>query len=283
MRTALLFPGQGAQRAGMGELVATHRPDLMAALEAELGAEPFERLDEGTDVVQPALYCAGLASWRALQDQGVEADVFAGHSLGEITALAAAETIDARYGLELVMLRGRLIAAEAERQGNGGMLAVIGGELADVQQLAVRHRVYLANDNSPGQAVLSGEKPSLELASEEGRELGLRTLALDVHGAFHSPAMQGAVPQFKQHLDTLSFDQRKPVYSCLTAAPFENFRTQLADAITGMVRWRELLQRLYADGVRTFIDAGPGRVMRGLVKHTLADDVTILTTKELGL
>jgi [acyl-carrier-protein] S-malonyltransferase len=282
MRTALLFPGQGAQSADMCELVTRRRPDLLSALEAALGADPFDRLDEGTDVVQPALYCAGLAAWQALREQAVEVDVFAGHSLGEITALAAAEIIDAERGLELVLLRGRLIAAEAQRQGNGSMLAVIGGELSDVRQLAERHDVHLANDNSPGQAVLSGEQPRLERASEEGRRLGLRTVALDVHGAFHSPAMQGAVAEFRRHLDTLSFDHRKPVYSCLTAAPFENFRTQLAEAITGMVRWRELLQRLYADGVRTFIDGGPGRVMKGLVKHTLPGDVTIMTTKDFA-
>ncbi len=279
--TAVLFPGQGPQSAEMGEVVERRRPELARALERAVGPRPYERLD-ATDAAQPAVYCASLAGWSVIERSGVEPDVFAGHSLGEFAAAAAAEAVDAERALELVVARGRITAAAASRNGAGGMVAVMGGTLDAVRPIAIGCGVVVANDNSPRQIVLSGRRDRLEKAAAKAIEQGFRAVPLNVAGAFHSPDMVDAAVRFQRELDRVPFrTPRRPVFSGITAQPFVDFRRQLADALTEMVRWRELLLRLHRRGVRTFIDAGPGKVMAGLVKHTLSG-VEIRTISDFG-
>ena len=156
------------------------------------------------------------------------------------------------------------------------MVALLGAESALVQELAEAHAVQVANDNSPRQQVLSGPGSRLAGLAADARRLGLRCVPLAVQGAFHSPAMAGAVEEFEAALATVEFDEPElPVYSCITAAPFDDIRARLAEALVSTVRWRETLHALFDSGARRFVDVGPGRVMCGLVKHTLSAAETL--------
>jgi [acyl-carrier-protein] S-malonyltransferase len=282
MKTAVMFPGQGVQHPRMAGPVLHDRPDLARALERALGPRPFRRLAEGTRVVQPAVFCASVVSWLALRRAGVTADVYAGHSLGEIAALVAAEAIDAEQGLEIVVARGRLTAQAAAGDAGGGMLVVMQGDLATVQGIAERCEVVVANDNSPRQIVLSGSRAALRRAEDESRRLGLQIAELDVEGAFHSQAMRAAGADFRALLDGVAFRAPQvPVYSGVSAEPFEDIPRELTASLTSMVRWREVLLNLHRDGVRTFVDAGPDKVLAGLARRTLAG-VEVLTAADVG-
>jgi acyl transferase domain-containing protein len=236
-----------------------------------VGDDPFARAGEGTNFAQPAIFCASLAGWHALGcPQG---DLMAGHSLGELAALVAAGALDERDGLELVVLRGRLMHDAGRHAGDGGMVAVLGRGAADhAHEIADAHELTVANDNSPQQVVLSGPRAELPAAVEQAKELGLRAMQLDVTGAFHSPMMASAVPEFSAALEKIEFAQpRVTVISAVTVRPFEDPRQELTDALTMPVRWRETMLALHERGAGRFIEVGPGRVLTGLAKRTLAD------------
>jgi [acyl-carrier-protein] S-malonyltransferase len=271
--SAILFPGQGSQTADMRDLVERVRPDLLEMAVQAVGEDPFPRADEGTHYAQPAIFCASLAGWEA-PGRPIEA-FMAGHSLGELGALVAAGALDEREGLELVALRGRLMhqsGLEAE-DGEGGMIAVLGAGASDhAPELAETHGLTVANDNSPMQVVISGAKSRLPDALAHAKELGLRAMELDVTGAFHSPMMAGAVPEFERALADVTFTQptSTTVISAVTAQPFTDPRRELADALTMPVRWREVMLTLHELGAERFVDVGPGRVLTGLAKRTLS-------------
>ncbi len=265
--TAILFPGQGSQTPEMRDVVAEHTPELLSEVVELVGEDPFSRADEGTMYAQPAIFCASLAGWNALGSP--PGDFMAGHSLGELAALVAAGALSSRDGLALVVLRGRLMQAA----GEGGMIALLGPGAADrAPALAQAHGLAVANDNSPQQVVLSGERRALPSAITEAKELGLRTMELPVTGAFHSPMMAAAVPEFRAALERVELsDPRVPVMSAVTTRPFDDIRARLAEALTMPVRWRETMLALHARGVERFVEVGPGRVLTGLVKRTLRD------------
>ena len=270
-RTAILFPGQGSQAPEMRDAVARVRPDLLALAVEVVGEDPFPRVEDGTNFAQPAIFCASLAGWAALGKPA--GDLMAGHSLGEFGALVAAGSLEERDGLELVTLRGQLMRDAGERAGDGGMVALLGagaadhaGELAEAQGLAV------ANDNCPTQVVLSGARGALPEAAEAAEELGLRAMLLPVTGAFHSPMMQAAVPEFTAALERVEFaEPRVTVLSAVTAQPFDDIRARLAEGLTMPVRWRETMLELHRLGADRFVEVGPGRILTGLAKRTLAD------------
>jgi [acyl-carrier-protein] S-malonyltransferase len=275
--TALLFPGQGSQTADMRELVARARPKLLEQAIEEVGADPFERVEEGTAFTQPALYCASLAGWAAAGRPVT--DLMAGHSLGELAALAAAGSVSEADGLALAVTRGRVMQEAAENGPPGGMLAVL-GKGKGIPALAERLRLTIANDNAPGQVVLSGPREALKEARGELKRAGLRTIPLRVRGAFHSPAMEPAVPVFRAALAEVAFKPpRVAVLSSTTARPFDDIRRRLAEALVRPVRWREALIALREAGARRFLEAGPGSVLTGLVRRTL-DDVQADTIAE---
>ncbi|HLH67061.1 MAG TPA: ACP S-malonyltransferase [Solirubrobacteraceae bacterium] len=270
-KTAILFPGQGSQTPQMRELVARVRPDLLELVAGMVGEDPFPRAGDGTDFAQPAIFCASLAGWEELGRPSAE--LMAGHSLGELAALVAAGALDERDGLALVVLRGRLMERAGRIAGEGGMVAVLGdGASERAGEIAQAHGLTVANDNSPQQVVLSGARSRLGDAAEHARRLGLRAMQLDVTGAFHSPMMASALPEFERALERVEF--RKPratVVSAVTARPFADPRRELADALTMPVRWRETLLALRDLGAERFVDVGPGRVLSGLAKRTLRD------------
>ena len=273
---AVLFPGQGAQVPDLRERVAAVRPDLLERCLALVGEDPFARLADSTRFAQPAIFCGSIAALRPLGDDVV---AVAGHSLGELAALVAAGALDEDDALELVVERGRLMA----EAGGGSMLAILGADPEQAEALAAAHGVVVANDNAPGQLVLSGDEDRLRAARRAARAEGLKSLPLGVAGAFHSPAMEPAVDPFRAALASVTFRApRVPVISGLTAAPMGDPRVALADALTGPVRFRAVLERLWADGVRTFIDAGPGTVLAGLVRRTLSDATARAHDEELA-
>jgi malonyl CoA-acyl carrier protein transacylase len=269
--TAVLFPGQGSQVASMRELVASVRPDLLLQITPLVGEDPFARVDESTRFAQPAIFCASLAGWERVRDH-VDPVAFAGHSLGELSALVAAGALDERDGLRLVALRGALMALAGESAGGGTILALLGTSPSHAAAMAARHGVSLANDNAPGQIVLSGAPDALGAVKDEAAREGLRTIDLDVAGAFHSPQMQEAVIPFREALDEVEFRTPQiPVISCATAQPFVDPRAELAAALLRPVRWRETMGALAASGVKTFVDAGPGRVLAKLATRCVPD------------
>ena len=269
--TAILFPGQGSQSRDMREQVARVRPDLLSLVTELVGEDPFLRAEDGTGYAQPAIFCASLTGWAALGRP--DGDLMAGHSLGELGALVAAGCLRERDGLELVVLRGRLMQEAGERTGDGGMVALLGAGAAEhAEELAGANGLSVANDNSPQQIVLSGARSALPAAVAAARELGLRAMELPVTGAFHSPMMEGAVPEFAAALRAVEVrEPRVPVLSAVTAEPFDDVRRRLADALVKPVRWRETLLELHRRGAERFVEVGPGRVLTGLAKRTLSD------------
>jgi [acyl-carrier-protein] S-malonyltransferase len=271
-RTAVLFPGQGSHVDGMGDMVAAADPQLHARCLELVGDDAFARAGEDTRFAQPAIFCASLA---AGVHRTVDADaVYAGHSLGELTALTAAGVLSVDDGLRLVVERGRLMAGAAAQQGDGGMTALLKGTPEQAQAIAAAHGVVVANDNAPGQLVLSGSRAKLDDAAAAAKEQGLRVLRLDVAGAFHSPAMAAAADGFTAALADVELrDARVPVVSCATTRPFTDVRAELAAALTSPVLWRQTLLALRDDGVTEFVDAGPGQILAGTVKRTIGETV----------
>jgi [acyl-carrier-protein] S-malonyltransferase len=263
---ALLFPGQGSQTADMRDAVQSQLPDLLELARSEVSDDLFERAGEGTRWAQPAIFCAALAGYELLKGR-YQADLMAGHSLGEITALVAADALDSADGLRLVAARGRLMQ---EARG-GGMIAVrVRGDRGPVEEVAAATGLTIANDNAPDQLVLSGALDALDRAEESLSERKVRAKRLPVGGAFHSPLMEPAIAPFREVVEGIDFrEPRVPVFSCVTAAPFEDVREQLVAALTHPVRWTDVMSALRDAGATTYVETGPGRVLTNLVRKSL--------------
>lgn len=262
-----MFPGQGSQVAGMRDAVAEHCPELLDNAFSSLGDCPFEHIDEGTRFAQPAVYCAAIAGWVGAGRP--QFDYVAGHSLGELAALVAAGCMSADDGLGLAVIRGRLMQQAAERGPKGGMMALVGDDRA-ARTIARLSGLPITNDNAPGQIVVSGPDWRLGAAAARAKTAQLRAIRLRIQGAFHTQAMRSALPDFRAALANVDFSPPlMPVFSSITASPFDDVRSRLASALTHPVRWRGTLASLDQVGVRRYIEAGPGRVLSGLVKRTI--------------
>lgn len=283
-RIGLLFAGQGAQTVGMGKDLATKYPaaaDLFARADEILG-RPLSRIafdgpDEDlvqTSNCQPALFVHGLACLAALRQEigQFAVQAAAGLSLGEFTAHAAAGTFDFETGLRLVAERG-LFMQEACEQSSGGMAAMIGADESAVRSLAAETDVDVANLNSPGQIVISGESAKVSLAVSLAKEHGIRLAkTLNVAGAYHSRLMNSVflkLGEAMQHtaLQTPSFTVICNVDAAPVRTPAE-IRSSLQDQVTGTVRWTETIEYL-ADEERCdlFIELGPGGILAGLLNR----------------
>ncbi|HEU4658640.1 MAG TPA: ACP S-malonyltransferase [Capillimicrobium sp.] len=262
---AILFPGQGSQTDGMDEGLRDD-PLMVRGLEL-LGFDPFARLSEGTRYQQPAIFLCSVVAW---ERSGIAAPVAAaGHSLGEYAALVAAGAIDFDAAVRLVALRGDAMARAGEAPGGAGsMVAVLGEDDDAVREAALEHGLTVANDNAPGQIVLSGPVAAVE-AVDAGP---LRTRRLDVSGAFHSPLMAPAAEELAAALEEVEIrEPRFPVLSNGTAAPFADIRAELVENLLSPVRWRETVLALRELGADDFAELGPGRVLSGLVKRILRE------------
>jgi malonyl CoA-acyl carrier protein transacylase len=268
--TALLFPGQGSQTSTMAATATAQLPELIGQAAGELGVDPFEEIAAGTHFAQPALFIAGLAHWKAAGEP--EAEFYAGHSLGELPALVAAGALEASAGLRLAVVRGRLME-EASAVRPGGMVAALGGADEVVRKVAGDFDLTLANDNAPGQMVLSGDAEKVGEARKALRAEGAKAIRLPVAGAFHSPLMEPAVPGYKEILDATEFIPAPGAFSCITAAPFDDVRADLLSALTEPVRWRDTLVAMYDAGARAFVETGPGDILTGLSRRTLGEEL----------
>lgn len=267
--TAVLFPGQGSHADGMEEPWITS-PRLQRGLEL-LDYDPFSRLDEGTRYQQPAIFLCSVAAWDArLEDVDAEPPVAAaGHSLGEYAALVAAGTLTFEDALRVVDIRASAMD-RANELVPGGMVALLGGDIDVARTLARRTGLHVANDNAPGQVVLSGREEGVEQAIELGREFEVRARRLPVSAAFHTPLMAPAADELAEALATADVAEPAfPVISNSTVEPFGDVRSELVANLLAPVRFRETLLRLSDDGVAEFEEVGPGRVLAGLVRRTV--------------
>lgn len=283
---AVLFPGQGSQKVGMGlthyESDATFK-SVVEAADRQLGYSlsdimfqgPIETLTE-TRFTQPAIFVHSVALFKSLD---FTPDFAAGHSLGEFSALTAAEVMDFETALSLVALRGELMQ-DAGIQQPGAMAAVIGMEDDVVDEICRNAEqttgkpVVSANYNCPGQLVISGDSDAVILAVELAKEKGCRIAKmLPVSGAFHSPLMKPAYERFEQFLRTITFRKPAfPVFSNYTAEASKNpdlLKENLLHQLVNPVKWTQIVRNMAEKGVLEFIEVGPGSVLQGLVKRTL--------------
>jgi [acyl-carrier-protein] S-malonyltransferase len=294
-RIALLFAGQGAQAVGMGRDLAAQYPaaaELFREADTILGRSLTVVAFDGpeselvkTANCQPALFVHGLACLAALRAEIGEFPVHAaaGLSLGEFTAHAAAGTFGFADGLRLVAERGRLMQEACERS-SGAMAAMIGGDESAVRQLAAECGVDVANINSPGQIVLSGEASRIDAAVAAAKDKGIRKAAkLNVAGAYHSRLMQSAADALAPKLaQTPMRHPAFPVVANVTARPVvepAEVRAALSAQVTGSVRWTETIEFLVdSEKVELFLEFGPGGVLAGLVKRTRKDTPVLSIT-----
>jgi len=282
-QVAFVFPGQGSQYVGMGRDLYEAYPEARAIFDqadeilgfplSELCFEgPAEKLND-TINTQPAIFTMSVACLRALNPSlSLDPLFVAGHSLGEYTALVAAEALTFADGLKLVRERGRLMK-EAGKKNPGGMAAIIGLDARTVERICQEASgVQIANYNSPGQIVISGHREALEQAMGLARERGAkRVIPLAVSIAAHSPLMRPAAQEFRRAVEATSLRRaRIPVVANVTAEPTtepEEIREALVRQLTSPVRWVESVERMIEGGVDTFVEIGPKSVLTGLIRR----------------
>jgi [acyl-carrier-protein] S-malonyltransferase len=306
---AYIYPGQGSQAVGMGKALADVSPEAAAAWQeadealgeplARLAWEgPAEELDQTVNA-QPALLAASIAAQRALETalDGVASaygppSYYAGHSMGQYSAMVAAGVIELADAMRLVRERGRLMQVSS---GDGAMAAIIGlpGEKEDelVAVGAAKGIITIANRNSPGQIVISGERAAVEAAADAAKGLGARRgLVLPVSVAAHSPLMADAADGLRQALADVTFKTPKaPLLAnadSIVLSDGEACRDELIDHLTRGVDWVTAVEAMAAAGTEIFVEVGPGKVLTGLVRRIAKDATTVAIddiTTERGL
>lgn len=276
---AALFPGQGIPAAQVLEGLPEEDRYVQSANEV-LGYPLRSRVQVAvqtgskltTVLAQPAIFVASMVAYRRATEEGANFDFVAGHSLGEFAALAAGEAFSFRRGLALVQTRATAME-KAARANPGGMAAIIGLGRDKVEDIATRSGLALANDNAPGQLVVSGTDEGLAAAATIVAAEGGRIVRLEVSGPFHTPAMDAAAEELKVALEATDIrSPRIPALSNLSASPYRapgEIRQLLIQQVNNPVRWRSCIEWLWENGVREFVDVGPGRVVDGLARRTL--------------
>lgn len=293
---AFLFPGQGSQSVGMGKALAdasTAARELFQEVDDALKQNLFRIMIEGpeseltlTENAQPAIMANAIATLRVMQREGGfslsdKGDYVAGHSLGEYSALCAAEAFDLGTTARLVKLRGQAMQA-AVPVGEGAMAALLGADIEKAQALAYAAAqgevCTVANDNDPSQVVISGHRGAIERAVAMVKEHGIkRGMLLPVSAPFHCPLMQPAADVMAQALaESVINPPLLPVYANVLAAPIadpDEIRARLVEQVTGRVRWRESVAAMWEAGVTEFVELG-GKVLGPMVKR-IAPDATV--------
>lgn len=294
-RTAVVFPGQGSQRPGMLDSVPSNDAfeRLLDAGEALSGLELREIAAIGgvedladTRIAQPLLFLTDWAWGVAVLEAGLEPIAVAGHSLGELCALTIAGVFSPEAGLELVVERSKLMA-HAAASTPGGMAAVLGLDASSIDEaISGMDDLWVANDNSPSQVVISGSSASLAAADEILTDAGARrVIELKVAGPFHSPLMESAQSAFEDILGQAEFnDATIPVLNNTDPSPTQDagvIRERLSRQITSPVRWTDTMSALASDEGVTLVEAGPGSVLKGLTRGVA--DVEAVAVEEIEL
>ena len=283
MKTAYLFPGQGAQYPGMGKEMYEHCELARAMFEKAndiLGFSITEVMFSGTEdqlkqtkVTQPAIFLYSVAMATLMGDK-FRPDMAAGHSLGEFSALVACKSLSFEDGLALVSKRAKAMqkACEAEPSTMAAVLGLCDEKVEEICQ-SIDGIVVAANYNCPGQLVISGAIAAVEEACEKMISVGARrALKLPVGGAFHSPLMEPARAALAQAIDETAFEKPVcPIYQNVTAkATIDSveIKANLIAQLTAPVRWTQTVKNMIADGATDFVEIGPGKVLQGLVKKT---------------
>src|SRR5271156_1995545 len=300
-KLAFLFPGQASQYPGMGKDLAANFAESRAVFDeadAALGFSISQLCFEGsedalklTENTQPAILTVSVAAYRALAARGIQPDFAAGHSLGEYSALVAAGSLEFSTAVKLVRERGRYMQ-EAVPLGDGAMAAILGlapAEVADICKKAADHEVVApANMNSPEQTVISGHagavKRGVEIASQMGAK---RAVMLPVSAPFHSALMMPAQEKLTVELKKVSFaDLRVPLVTNVdadTETSGDEARDAVIRQVTMPVRWEESVRLLIDEGVNTFVEVGPGRVLTGLLRQIERSVATLNVEDEKSL
>ncbi|WP_171715803.1 ACP S-malonyltransferase [Paenibacillus phytohabitans] len=296
MKTVLLFPGQGSQYVGMGkemfERFETARrtfeeaSDLLGYSVSRLCFDGDHEELTRTDNAQPCILTVSIAAYRVmLEHLDLEPSYFAGHSLGEISALSASGAIPFSEALQLVRLRGQLMH-EAQTQEAGGMLAISGANLSALEEEcslpSFRGHVVVSNLNSKGQTVVSGKKAELEKFREKVLTMGARAVAIPVGAAFHSPLMKPVAEVFENALSRMRFQKmRYSVLSNVTAKPYadsSSIPSLLSEQIVSVVNWQGCMKYLYGRGVERYIETGSGMVLGNLARKDISPGSLIQAT-----
>ncbi len=297
MKIAVLFPGQGSQYLTMGQEFVNSDAEcasLMAMAEAtcelNLGAlctdGPMEELTRATNL-QPAITITNLICWQAFKTamgDDLSVSCFAGHSLGEYSALCAAGVITAEETIRLVSKRGALM----EREGDlhpGGMRAVLGLDINTIEELIASYQgpgaVTAANHNTPEQIVISGTMDALDEVGKGAEAKGAKVIALNVSVANHSPLVEDAVPDFAKFMDQIDFKPPQiPVYFNVSASKVtdtQKIKDMMAGQIASRVRWCEIIEAMLAEGVDTFIEVGPKTVLKGMMRKIVSKGTKVTT------
>lgn len=279
-KTAFLYPGQGAQKAGMGadfykrsEVAAWIYDQASQLLDLDMKKLCFEenQLLDQTEYTQAAMVTTCLAMTRVAESKGLKADMTAGLSLGEYSAIAAAGGMNDMDAIRLVRARG-ILMQNTVPQGEGAMCAVMGMNAEQIEDiLEPLEGVTIANYNSPRQTVITGETASVDRAAELLKEGGARrVIPLNVSGPFHSPMLKSAGEKLKAELDQISLRElRIPYMTNVTAKKIETIcqtKELLKTQISAPVLWMQSMEQMIEDGVDTFIEIGPGRTLAGFLK-----------------
>lgn len=276
----LVFPGQGAQFVGMGKELYDSRADIKDVMNLAndiLGFDILSIMFNGTDedlkrteVTQPAIFIHSIATLKAMV--GARAEMVAGHSLGEFSALVANGVLSFDDGLRLVSARAQAMQ-EACDNHPGSMAAILGLDDQTVEDIckSIEGVVVPANYNCPGQLVISGETAAVEKACVALKEAGAkRALVLPVNGAFHSPLMQPAQDKLASAIEATKFQKPSiPIYQNITTTAVANadeIKKNLIAQLTGPVKWTQSVQNMIKDGATHFVEVGPGKTLQGLIK-----------------